>query len=209
MSEIVPPLEAEVVHDIPDNLACAIGRLVTIHSKLEYKLTALSTLLLQLNKSEARIVLREPRAVDRLDMALDLFAIKDIETAVDTEGLRLTLQAITADRDRIAHGVWLKHPHSGELFLRITRGDWPKTMTKGDKVKRAIFPQSIRYEATDCLKTVQLAEKALQQIDDLGAEIDRALQSFPERFRPPSPVLNPLGRRVRQGKRRQPKPSQA
>src|SRR5690606_4578070 len=110
--------------------------------------------LLQLNKAEARIVLREPRAEDRLEMALDIFAIKGIEVQTDTESLRKTVSNATQKRDWLAHGIWLRHPETGDLFLRVSRGNWPKDATRGKAIKRAVFPQSIPYSAEDCMATL-------------------------------------------------------
>lgn len=163
-------------------------------------LTNLASLILQLSKTEARIALRQPRAVDRLDMALDLFAIKAIPITVDVDVLRELIQQCTSERDRVAHGVWLRHPETSELYLRIARGNWPKNMTRGEKISRAVFPQSLPYGKDDCLKSVDKTEKALSMVNYLGEALDHALMTFPERFRPPSPVLNPLGLRSRKGK---------
>ena len=78
MPEIQPPFEAEIVHDLPDDIAALIGRIVVTYAKLEHKLSMLAGLILQLNKAEVRIALRMPRAIERLEMVLDLFAVKDI-----------------------------------------------------------------------------------------------------------------------------------
>jgi len=83
MPEIQPPFEAEIVHDLPDDIAALIGRIVVTYAKLEHKLSMLAGLILQLNKAEVRIALRMPRAIERLEMVLDLFAVKDIHPEID------------------------------------------------------------------------------------------------------------------------------
>ncbi|HEX2257289.1 MAG TPA: hypothetical protein VHG92_11430 [Afifellaceae bacterium] len=199
MAEIQQPYEAEIVHQLPADLEALIGRVIVRYAKLEYKLTMLTGLLLQLNKPETRIALRTPRAVERLEMALDLFAIKAIPVRMDAQALRETLSQATSGRDVLAHGLWLQHPETKALHLRLARGSWPKDMSKGERVSRAIFPQAIPYGTEDCKQTLGLIDQALAGVEHLGKEIDDALEAFPERFREPAPVLNPLGRRNPKG----------
>lgn len=189
------PVEADIVHDLPDDLAKLVGRVVVAYSRLEYNLSAMSALLLQLNKAETRIALRMPRAVDRLDMALDLFAIKAIEPSTDTAALRILIERACQGRDAIAHGLWLRHPGTGELWLRLARGAWPKDATQGAKIPRSIYPQAIPYGAADCAELLAVIEQCLEQTNELGKDMTIAQNSFPDRFRSPGPNLNPLGYR--------------
>lgn len=199
-------IEAIVVHDIPDDLAALIGKVIAAYSRLENNTIYLTALLLQLNKVEARIALRNPRPAEALDMALDLFTLKAIRVTTDTASLRPKLEKAKADRDAIGHGMWLRHPTTNELYLRLSRGSWDKSMTGGDKISRAIFPQAIPYGPTECQLVLNNIEDALRGVDALGAELDAALQSFPERFRPLAPVLNPTGRREPKTPSKPPRP---
>lgn len=197
MAELALPFEAEIVHDLPDDLAAAIGHAMVKYARLEHALTMLIALLLQLNKTEARIALREPRAADRLDIALDLFAIKGIAVRLDVSLLKGLVTETTSGRDLLGHGIWLRHPETGQLYVRQTKGKWPKNLSKNETVKRSVFPQAFPYSADECRKTIATVEKALSLISELGAELDDALRTFPERFREPSPLLNPLGIQTR------------
>lgn len=190
------PVEAEIIHDLPDPLNALIGRIAVGHSKIEYKLTSLSALLLQLNKAEARIALRMPRLVDRLDMALDLFAIRGIGLMADTTALRTLLETAATRRDAVIHGLWLQHPDSGEIYLRLSRGAWPKDLTGNERISRTIYPQSVIYGEADCQETLRILDECLTSVDQLGAALDQALNLFPDRFREPSPLINPLGSRA-------------
>jgi hypothetical protein len=197
-----PTIEGDIVHELPDELNAVIGQVIVAYARLEFNITALAGLMLQLNKAEARIALRTPRVTERLDIVLDLFAIKAIIPSVDTVALRTMLEQAANGRDAIAHGIWLRHPETGELWLRHVRGNWPKDKTGGDRVKRSMLPQSIPYGPEQCKATLALIEEAFQRTNDLGAQVDRTQIAFPERFRGPAPNLNPLGRR-------RPKESQA
>ncbi|PAQ04461.1 hypothetical protein [Mesorhizobium temperatum] len=124
MRNVTTPREAEVIHELPDELAALIGRIMVAYEKLEHKLTMLTGVLLQLSKPEARIVLREPRANERLEMALDLFAIKDIQIKTDTRALSEVLTKATSGRDVLAHGLWLENlePTTYTFALRAGLG---------------------------------------------------------------------------------------
>ena len=189
------PVEAEIVRKIPYHIAATLGRITVCYSLIEHRLSSLAALILQINKAEMRIALRMPRAVDRLDIVLDLFAVKAIPISEDTYELRIQLTKVCSRRDNLAHGLWLKHPDTGVLHLRLTRGQWPKDITKGEKIARSVFPQSIPIDLAYCKETLTLCESVLKSVDKLGAEFDAALQSSPEKFREPSPLIDPLGRR--------------
>jgi len=190
------PLEAKIVHKLPAALAAEIGRIIVAFAKLEYQLTMATAILLALNRVEARLVLKEPRLKERLDIIIDLFSIKHIELQTDTANLRETLEDAENRRNELAHGIWLRHPKTRALYLRLTRGNWPQPKHGYGKLKRAIYPESIPYDAKKCREVRALIEKALDLLEPLGAELDAARRALPERFRLPSPVLNPLGGHV-------------
>jgi hypothetical protein len=181
-----PPFPAEITFDLPDDLAQAIGRLVALYAHIEHKLTSLSGLILQLDKAEMRVAIKTPRLAERFDMALDLFALKGIRMPFDTEAVKSQFTRLTTERDRVAHGLWLKHPTTGDLYLQITRGQWEKGLSDGATISRAVFPQSIPYSASNAEDALALGRQALQAVEDLGAELDRCLRQHPDRFQSPS-----------------------
>ena len=109
--------------------------------------------------------------------------------------MKTAIERATTQRDQVAHGIFMRHPGDGSLFLRLTRGKWEASLTGPERVNRAIYPQSIAYGVAEANNTLKAVDHAIKLIDHLGAELDVALQAFPERFREPSPNLNPLGRR--------------
>lgn len=197
MAKKVLPVEAEIVHDLPDAIAALIGRVMLSYAKLEHSLAMLTAVLLQLNKAEARIALRAPRAIDRLDMALDIFALKDIQIQMDVSELRGAITGAAAARDLLSHGLWLKHPDTDELFIQNIRGSWPKNLSDGEKISRTTYPQPIPYGVRNCKDALDAVHKALDLVARLGKELDHELRTSPEKFRALSPVLNPLGSRNR------------
>jgi hypothetical protein len=166
-----------------------------LYSNLEHSFTAMISTILQLHKSEARLVLQSPRIQDRLDIVQDLLALKGFHPNFDFTGYREQLDDTNNKRNDIVHGVWLKHPISGEIMLRLTRGHWPKK-AKEPRVKRAIFPEAISMTAQDCSRFAKQIENAIQGARSLGMYIDRIAKASPDRFRSQAPVVDPLARRV-------------
>lgn len=199
-----PNIEGEIVHELPDELNAAIGQVIVAYARLEHNVTALAAILLQLNKAESRIALRTPRVAERLDMVLDLFAIKGILPGIDAIALRSLLEQAANRRDTIAHGIWIRHDETGELWLRLARGSWPKDKTEGTKVSRVILPQSIPYGADECRETLKLIDQAFEMTNQLGLNLDYAVRAFPDRFRGPAPNSNPLGNRKPRERRGRP-----
>ncbi len=188
-------VEAEIVHDLPPEINMEIGRIIVAFAKLEHKLTAMIGLILQLEKAEMRLVIKEPRPHERLDTIVDLFLLKGIELRTDTKELRKLLETANSRRDRLAHGLWLKHPTTGELYIRLTKGNWSpeKLPNQEAKIKRSIFPEAHPYGANECQEDLKIIEQSLDGVDALGGELDSLLSSFPDRFRPRLPLINPLG----------------
>ena len=196
------PAEAEIVHDLPDALAAAIGRVVAAYSRLEHKMLMIVALLLQLQKPEARVALRNGRPTDLLDTALQIFALRDIDYRIDAAKLKSSLEAAKRERDLLAHGVWLKQPHSPILYLQIARGQWSEASEDGYAVNRAVFPQSKPYSDKEANEVLQVIEAAILLADQLGEQVDTALVEYPERFRQPAPILDPLARRASRRRQR-------
>jgi hypothetical protein len=188
-------VEAVIIYKLPVRLSTAIGRVITAYAVLEYKLSGCIAVILQLQKQEWRLVLKEPRASERLEAIEGLLAIRDITIDVDFVALRDLLDTANRERDQLAHGIWLRHPQTRKLYLRLTKGSWKKTGTHQNKIKRQIFPQSILFNAPECLTVLKTIERAITVIQTLGDGIDTARRASPEKFRPLAPVLNPLGHR--------------
>lgn len=189
-------VEAEIVHDLPDDIAAGIGRVMVGTSKLEHKLTSLIGLVLQLDKAEVRLAIRQPRIEERLDVILELFSLKGLEPDFDFTEFRKTLIDVGRRRHRLAHGIWLQTPDTGELFLRLARGSWPKDLLPPDNrnsLRRDTFPQSIPYGPSELADDNAAINTALERLDELGELLDHALVAFPDRFREPLAPVNPLG----------------
>ena len=195
MAEPTGSVEAKVIHKLPASLLNEIGRVVVTYSRLEHALTAVIAMMLQLQKAEARLVLDEPPIFERLNTIQDLFALKGLIPDFPFDTFWKELKAINKMRNSVAHGVWLRHPQTKATWLRLVSGHWTRTEAHQQKVSRVIRPESVPMDTKEC-KAIRLRiEAALKQVDVLGNILDNARRTFPDRFRPPAPVVDPLARR--------------
>lgn len=186
---------AKVIYRLPVELSKEIGRVAVTYSHLEHKMTAMIGMILQLQKPEARLALDEPPVWERLDTIQDLFALKALIPEFPFKVFWEELKEINAQRNNLVHGIWLRHPKTRAIWLRLTRGHWKRTEAGLPKVRRVIRPEAIPMTAKEARKVTIRTQKAIRQMDDLGAILDNAIRTFPDRFRPPAPVVDPIARR--------------
>ena len=69
---------APVVVDLPANLCREIGRVIISFANLEHRLSVLLYVLMRIPPEIGRLAVREPRATDRFDLAMDLFGVRKL-----------------------------------------------------------------------------------------------------------------------------------
>lgn len=197
-----PTVEATVLRKLPATLERQIGRVGYLYTYLENCFTSMIAVILQLNKVEARLVVTSPRVQDRLTVVQDLLALKGIRLNFDFDGFREELKAINDQRNDVIHGLWLQLPGTRQIWLRITRGNWKKAQSHAPQVRRIIVPQANPVDADWCKEVAGQIVAATNKANRLGRAIDRLIATSPDRFRPPGPVVDPLGQRHKPKKRR-------
>lgn len=198
-------VEAVIIYRLPPRMSNIVGRIIVRYAALEYKLNAAIAVMLQLQRVEWRLVLKEPRVHERLETIQDLLALRDITIATNFEEFSDLLETVNRERDQIAHGIWLQHPVTKKIYLRLTKGMWKRTAPYQNKIKRPIAPQSILFGVEECRAVLARIDGAIKLIQVLGREIDAARKASPGKFRSLSPVVNPLGHRTAE-KQRAPRP---
>ena len=173
------PRELQLKVNLPSFLLREIGRIVSRHAILEWKLSRTVYTLLGIDPVCGRVTVREPRTTDRLDMIADLIKIKNISISADLPGIRNALDACISQRDALAHGLWIDDPnYPNRLFLRQTAGNWTPPGKIG-KHKRRIHPQAAEYVLEDAKSLVELIDATIQAVYDLEEEINSALKASP------------------------------
>jgi hypothetical protein len=113
--------ELPVVLNLSPLLCREIGRVITRHAYLEWRLSKIIYALLSVGPKEGRLAVREPRATDRLVLIRDLVHLKGLEIRADLDLLAEAIDSVTRQRDQLAHGIWLRDSATQTFFLRLTK----------------------------------------------------------------------------------------
>jgi len=183
--------ELPLTLELPSSLYREIGRIVAAHALLEWTLSRIIYILLDIEPVHGRITIREPRTTDRLDMIADLMKLKNIKTGTDLPALRQLLEGCSTQRDWLVHGVWVQDDkYPGKNFLRIASGSW-QPPGSNIKVKRRIDLEAIEYDATEAGALRQVMVETLHATVVLRQEIEAALAALPQKSPVPSLLTNP------------------
>ena len=130
--------------------------------------------MLRLNAKERRVSVREPRAVDHVTMIQNLAHMNAIKVTIDWKKLRKSLGQIENARDRLAHGIWLKHKTLKEPTLQVIKGSYPPT--PGAKtIKARIEPQAMPVPLSDLRTITHNIGVVTVVIENLGQQISGQL----------------------------------
>lgn len=201
------PVGVYIDHNLPPTLSREIGRIIVKFAALEYVTSQAIYSLLDIDRQSGRIAVREPRLIERLDMIFDLAKERSITLSVSQSEFRTKLEAISAARDSLAHGVWTIDAKTGRHLLVKTRGSWvPEPRLR---IKRTLNPQSHEVLVDDLRQVWRSIEAALAVINLIGDEI---VAARPPSLDTPLARSHPTGRWPGPSAERptpQPKPSQA
>jgi hypothetical protein len=161
------PREVPVVRDLPPKLMSEIGRVIVFHAYVEWRLGLIIYDFLRLTKVLDRLVAKDARATDQLDLICDLISLKNVETGVDLIGLRKSLVSVTTQRDLLAQGTWVKDPQSKAFFLRLVKGSWRPEKTKQGSKKRRRKPGATKYGIEECRSLSHLIDGIILTVDEL------------------------------------------
>ena len=161
------PREVPVVRDLPPNLMSEIGRVIVFHAYVEWRLSLIIYDFLHLTKVLGRLVAKDARATDQLDLICDLISLKNVKTDVDLIRLRKSLASATNQRDLLAHGTWVKDPQSKAFFLRLVRGNWNPEKKQKTRVKRSKKAGTPQYGIEECRSLSQVINGIILTVDEL------------------------------------------
>ena len=124
---------------LPAPYSAHIGRVVTRWSLLHATLRQVGYALLQVNPKLGRVMVQEPRVADHVTMIEDAMTVLSLKTSVDTKELKKGLKTLDEIRNKLAHGVWVRHSQTSVPVLQDTRGT---SVTEGGKpIKAKINPK--------------------------------------------------------------------
>lgn len=146
---------------LPTAHCTQIGRIVTRWAFLEWQLKNVAYVLLNVGPKEGRLAVREPRATDYVTMLEDLIRVRGINVPFAFKKYKDFLEILVNHRDRLAHGIWLKHPGFNEPVLQLTKGKWnPDPQNPKRKTKRIIEPEGALIRLKELREFVPLIDQA-------------------------------------------------
>ena len=162
-----------VIYRLPTQYSTSIGRVVTRFSALESALRNLIYALLELEPKMGRVAVKNPRIDESFTMIQDLMGLRSFTTTLDIKSMASDCKKLEQFRDKIAHGVWVKHSKSDVPILQVTAGRHPEKpggkATKG-RIRPAAFevtPENFRSHA----RGIDIAFKAVKQLAyELGVQ---------------------------------------
>ena len=155
-----------LVTDLPSEYSLEIGKIAVHWAHVEWRLRQIMYLILDVTPPVGRIALREAKEPEYLNMIVELMDLGGMTISGEVKELRADLDNWGRWRNRLAHGVWVKHPDTGELMVQATTGQWDKgKLAPGEKLSRKILTEAITVTA-DFLKEID------GEIVSLGASLE-------------------------------------
>lgn len=191
---------------LPRNYSTEIGRVIARWALFESRLRALAYLLLDVSPERGRVAVRGGRVADYLTMLEDLMQLRGVAVTVRTKALKRPLTEVETFRDKLAHGVWLRHPRTRTPVLQVTKGDLPDPAAL-----RGAQGQPTAVTLGDLRRYVRTIDAAIRIADRLRAELMRQTRvaAPPRRRRRPPQSARRRGRRLRPQPKLPPPPSPA
>ncbi len=160
---------------LPARYNTAIGRLVSRFAVVEGRLRHVIYSRLEVNPKFGRVAVKNPRIRDSFTMIEDLMALREFTTTVRLKGegaLIPALEELERFRDKISHGVWVKHGATRDPVLQVTAGSYTEAPGAGP-VKARINPQAVTVPMETFAQFDRIITQALKQIVKLARELGR------------------------------------
>jgi hypothetical protein len=168
-----------VITDLPAAMMREIGRIVVNYASLEHSISRIIYHLLGISRKEGRLAAKEPRATDRFEIVRDLLVLQNIKPKAGLIAIRKEIEAVATMRDKLAHGIWTRHPRTNATILQIKRGKFQPNPPQN--TKRVISPEGIPFNVDDCRAVRIRIEQTIETIDRLAFELGVAPPSSPEK----------------------------
>lgn len=155
---------------LPVSYNTEIGRIITRWAFLEWRLRETAYLLVKVNPKIGRVAVREPRVVDYITMIEDLTRLRSVDVAVDWKALKNVLGEIGSFRDKLAHGIWVKHNTTKTPVLQEISGKYPPH-PGAKSVKARIEPRAVRVTLKNLKEIVHGIDAATATVNALRTKI--------------------------------------
>ena len=168
----VERLTGVTAYELPSVKCREIGRIITRWAYFEHAVQEMIWGALGLSQEMGRVAVREPRVTDRLEMLADIIRLREGNIDSDLyKSIQERATLLLSKRDLLAHGKWFHNKPTGEWFVALTKGSWPKDKRDliPEKSKR-VFPESVAI-------TVAILKTTTSEIDLLVEDLKRLRDS--------------------------------
>lgn len=167
---------------LPTKYSTAIGRMISRFAVLESALRNLIYALLDLDPKMGRIAIRNPRIDESFTMIKDLMGLRSFTTTLDIKFLASECKKMELFRDKIAHGVWVRHSGSDLPVLQVTAGTFPEK-PGGKSIKGKIRPVALNVTLEDFRSYTRGVNFALKAVKQLGRELNAQHRALHKKLR--------------------------
>lgn len=168
-----------VIRQLPDEYYPLIGKIMVDWSYLENLLRDSVYMLLHLDRKKGRIAVRSPRANEMITMIEELLDASSLSTKAKTKEIKKALTTVSAARDALAHGLWIKHDQTEIPVLQVVSGSFPVEEGK-PSAKARLTPIAMATTPADLGKTLQDIRNLTGVIERLKDEIEGQTGPLPE-----------------------------
>lgn len=172
--------EYPIRYRLPTQYSTDIGRIITRWAFLEYRLKETAYMVLGIGPKIGRISVREPRVTDYVVMLQDLMLLKSLKTSVDLKKLRRKLETVQAFRDKLAHGIWVKHATTNLPVLQVIKGSYLPPHRGAIKVKARIDPLAAKVHLQGLKAIVHDIETTTVTINQWKRDLAEQIAEQPE-----------------------------
>jgi hypothetical protein len=159
---------------VRESVRAQIGQVIVNWAHLEWQLSEAIYLAARVDPKIGRLIVELPKAKDRVKIIERLLQYRRINVSSNLERLRNGIAAIEEERNKLAHGVWVRMPGHREPWLRVTIGklDSAKYRMTGENIRK-MFPEPFRKTTADIRKTASKIAKLCGAADRLRREIKK------------------------------------
>jgi hypothetical protein len=151
-------LTLQTVVDLPSSLEREIGRAIVRYARLEFILAQMLFYALNLTPVRGRAAIKDESATVRFDLIKSLNAMDGLPAPkANLIDLRKAIDTAQQQRNELAHSTWMRNS-SGELLMRIARGERDNDCGKAVSKSRKVAPEGASY-------SVELARSLTALID--------------------------------------------
>lgn len=176
-----------IVTRLPPSVSREVGRVIQRYALLEHRFFILIYGLLRIDQKLGRVAVREARGKDLVDVVRILMeAHGQIPLKPWWQKLHKKMESAATQRDLLAHGIWVRHPTTKQIFLRVTRGNWQPDGAQG-KVSRKIKPEGVPFGPTESRAALAVIREISEMQMVLRREVDAWLKASRKKSQPQPP----------------------